>query len=429
MHMPGAAADGAIVNPAEAAGLAWRRLEPERWPLPAEAFPPEAALVGGAVRDALLDRLASAPDLDLVVEGDAIKLCRQLGRRHGGSCVVLDAERSMARLVIGGWSIDLARRDGADLDADLHRRDYTINAMALPLADRRQLVDPLDGLSHLQARQLVAVAEDNLRDDPLRLLRGLRLAAELNFELDATTRSWITQHHQAIACVAGERVLAELEKLAAAPGGEPWLAQCVELGLLTPWRACSWSRDEADRLARCSVQAAQQLGFSPEELTLGLPLARLANVVDGAALEQLRSSRKRQQQVSTLRAWQRRLVDAEPAARAEALPEDERLQLHRDLEDTLPALVLDWPINEARAWMKRWHDSGDRLFHPRPAIDGLTLQRDLHIAPSPALGALLLHLMREQAFGRLSSRDDALEQARQWLASAEHAGERAPRRD
>jgi tRNA nucleotidyltransferase (CCA-adding enzyme) len=250
MHMPGAAADGAIVNPAEAAGLAWRRLEPERWPLPAEAFPPEAALVGGAVRDALLDRLASAPDLDLVVEGDAIKLCRQLGRRHGGSCVVLDAERSMARLVIGGWSIDLARRDGADLDADLHRRDYTINAMALPLADRRQLVDPLDGLSHLQARQLVAVAEDNLRDDPLRLLRGLRLAAELNFELDATTRSWITQHHQAIACVAGERVLAELEKLAAAPGGEPWLAQCVELGLLTPWRACSWSRDEADRLAR-----------------------------------------------------------------------------------------------------------------------------------------------------------------------------------
>ena len=429
MHMPGAAADGAIVNPAGAAELAWQRLQPERWPLPPEAFPGEAALVGGAVRDALLDRLGTTPDLDLVVEGDAVALCRQLSRRHGGSSVVLDSERSMARLVIDGWSIDLARRDGDSLEADLHRRDYTINAMALPLADRQQLVDPLHGLSHLNTRQLVAVAEANLLDDPLRLLRGLRLAAQLGFGLEPCTQRWIQQHHAAIVRVAGERVLAELEKLAAAPCGEHWLAVCLELGLLTPWRSSDWSHEEEARLACCSGVLAQQLGLSPTELNSMLPLARLANVLDGPALQQLRSSRKLQKQVVTLRQWQQRLGSADPAGQADALNDNERLQLHRDLEESLPALVLSWPAEPAQRWLKRWRDSSDRLFHPRPAIDGLSLQKALHIQPSPALGELLLHLMREQAFGRLHSHEEALQQARQWLASAEHAGGRAPRRD
>jgi tRNA nucleotidyltransferase (CCA-adding enzyme) len=429
MHMPGAAADGAIVNPAGAAELAWQRLQPERWPLPPEAFPSEAALVGGAVRDALLDRLGAAPDLDLVVEGDAVALCKQLGRRHGGSSVVLDAERSMARLVIGGWSIDLARRDGDSLEADLHRRDYTINAMALPLADRQQLVDPLDGLTHLQSQQLVAVAETNLLDDPLRLLRGLRLAGQLGFALEPGTERWIQQHHAAIAGVAGERVLAELEKLAAAPSGEHWLAGCLELRLLAPWRSSPWSLEEAQRLSCCSAANAEQLGLNPAETNTLLPLARLANVLDGPALYQLRSSRKLQKQVVTLRQWQQRLSGGDPAVQAEALDENERLQLHRDLEDSLPALLLSWSAEPAQRWLQRWRDSDDPLFHPKPAIDGRSLQQTLDIAPSPALGDLLMHLMREQAFGRLHSREEALQQAKQWLASAEHAGERAPRRD
>ena len=134
-------------------------------------------------------------------------------------------------------------------------------------------------------------------------------------------------------------------------------------------------------------------------------------------------------QVLTLRCWQQRLGDAEPAEQAEALSEAERLQLHRELEETLPALVLNWPARKAQRWLARWRDSGDQLFHPRPAIDGLSLQRELHIQPSPALGDLLLHLMQEQAFGRLHSREEALQLARQWLASAEDAGGRAPRRD
>ena len=152
-------------------------------------------------------------------------------------------------------------------------------------------------------------------------------------------------------------------------------------------------------------------------------------MLDGPALQQLRSSRKLQKQVVTLRQWQQRLGGGDPAVQAEALDENERLQLHRDLEDSLPALLLSWSAEPAQRWLQRWRDSDDPLFHPKPAIDGRSLQQTLDIAPSPALGDLLMHLMREQAFGRLHSREEALQQAKQWLASAEHAGERAPRRD
>lgn len=414
------------MNPAGAAELAWQRLAPAGWPLPPEAFPADAALVGGAVRDALLNRLGPEPDLDLVVAGDAIQLCRQLGRRHGGSVVVLDAERSIARLVIRGWSIDLARQEGGSLLADLRRRDYTINAMALPLSRPGQLVDPLGGLQHLEQRELVAVAERNLLDDPLRLLRGLRLAGELLFALSPQTLGWIERHHSSIAAVAGERVLAELEKLAAAPHGQRQLNQCASLGLLTPWQCATV---DTMALAACSMEAAEALQLTADERGLALPLARLAALLDGAGLAQLRSSRKLQQRVDALRRWQHRLGGRAPAQTAEALPEDERLQLHRQLEADLPALLLGWDTATAERWLARWRQGDDPLFHPRPAIDGNSLQRELGIPASPALGKLLQHLMQEQAFGRLSDRQDALNRAREWLGSAERSGTRAPRRD
>jgi len=115
-----------------------RRLAPERWPLPPDSLPADAVLVGGAVRDAALGRLEPQPDLDLVLAGGAIPLAERLARRLGGSCVVLDAERDMARLVLQGWTLDLARRQGPDLASDLGRRDFTVNAIALPLAPRKR---------------------------------------------------------------------------------------------------------------------------------------------------------------------------------------------------------------------------------------------------------------------------------------------------
>ncbi|MFM2081037.1 MAG: hypothetical protein RLZZ219_1719 [Cyanobacteriota bacterium] len=418
---------------ASAATVAWRRLDAPSWPVPPAAFPPGAALVGGAVRDALLDRLGPRPDLDLVLPGDAVEACRQLRRRHGGSAVVLDAERSIARLVVDGWSIDLARQEGGCLEADLQRRDYTINAMALPLASPDQLVDPLGGAVHLVNGELVAVAEANLLDDPLRLLRGLRLAAELDFRLETRTQGWIAIHAPRLATVAGERVLAELEKLAAAPEGHRQLREVLRCGLLAPWRgetptATADSLAGAALLSRLGVAEADQLGLTPAEQGEALPLARLAAVLDEPSLQRLRSSRRWQQRVGSLRHWRQRLGSLEPAAAAAALPEPERLRLQRQLEQDLPALLLGWPAVEGRVWLARWRDGDDPLFHPRPAIDGGTLQRELGIEASPRLGALLEHLMRERAFGRVQQRHELLQQARSWLHSAHGDGDQDPRR-
>lgn len=436
MHMPVAGADGAIVTPPGAsrdaiadAALAWQRLAAEGWPIPREAFPAGTALVGGAVRDALLDRLGSKPDLDLVVPTDALDLCRQLSRRHGGSTVVLDAERSIARLAIRGWSVDLARQEGPSLEADLRRRDYTVNAIALPLEPHAALLDPTGGLGHLQERALVAVSEANLLDDPLRLLRGLRLASELGFELEARTWAWIQQHHGRIATVAGERVLAELEKLAGAPQGQRGLQQTLHCGLLQPWAPPGTSQAGPNALEALTPARAVAAGLSTEETLEALPLARLAAVLDAQVLQALRSSRKWQQRVERLRHWQHRLGATAPAAAATALPETDRLQLHRQLEADLPALLLGWPPEQAQAWLARWRDPSDPLFHPRAAMDGGSLQRELGLRPSPQLGALLDHLMLEQAFGRIHTREQALEQAQVWLRSTPGSSETAPRRD
>jgi tRNA nucleotidyltransferase (CCA-adding enzyme) len=366
-----------------------------------------------------------------VVPGNGIALAKGWAKRHGGTCVVLDPERQIARWVIKGWTIDVARQEGASLEADLGRRDFTINAIALPLPQgggqgdgqvdgahlEGALVDPTGGLRHLEQRQLVAVQETNLVDDPLRLLRGLRLAAELNFELEGESRTWIARHAPLLATVAGERVLAELEKLAAAPQGHRGLQDCLELGLLEAWGADPKASQALGHLdpARATARCLQ-----PEEQAWALPLARLACLLDSQGLVALRSSRRLQQRCRSLRRWQGSPVQGESAA--SATTEHQLLELHRSVEADLPALVLHLSVAEAQAALQRWRDPRDPLFHPRAPIDGQTLQQQLGLAPGRQLGALLHHLTLEHAFGRLPSgpAPDALAAvlaaANQWLA-------------
>ena len=384
----------------EVAQELWQRLLAEPWPLPLEVLPPGTALVGGAVRDGLLGRLEAQPDLDLVVAGDAIGLTRQLARSHGGSCVVLDADHGIARLVMGGWTIDLARRDGDSLEADLGRRDYTVNAIALPLPSAGQspgpLVDPTDGLTHLERRELVAVSEANLLADPLRLLRGIRLACSLDFALEPTSRGWIERHANRLAGVAGERVLAELEKLAAAPAGERGLEQVLDYGLLEPWSAAT-NATSAPALGELGLERARQRGLLAEEVDWALPLARLSLLLSPETLAGLRSSRRLQQRCRALRRWQQELARAGGWV---GLAEPSRLALHRELEADLPALLLLLP-RASPGLLERWRQPNDPLLHPRPPLDGRTLQQQLGIHAGPDLGRLLDHLCLERAFGRL----------------------------
>ena len=490
MHMPAGSPQAPILSWGASDQLKGLRqaLAPRRWPLDPALLPADALLVGGAVRDALLGRLGDRPDLDLVVEGDAIALARGLARRCGGSCVVLDAERSIARLVLKGWSFDLARRMGSSLEQDLARRDYSVNAIALPLAalcapeacdgdpgarDAEGMpgpadggsadgeptgleatastltpsvgdtdlgpIDPGGGLADLRARRLRALGEANLLEDPLRLLRGVRLACELGFSIDAQTLSWIQTHHRRLGEVAGERVLAELERLAAAPGGAEGLLQVRRLGLLRGWQEARDPQGEApggqapapeDRwLEQLTPERAERCGLEPEEQAWALPLARLAALLPPATLVRLKASRRLQQRGRRLRHWLERLAHADVPGEADGiqrrdltladLPEEERLALQRELEEDLPALALHLEPKAAREVLERWRDADDPLFHPRPPLDGTQLQQQLGLPAGRTLGALIAHLTRERAFGRLASSagtEAVLEAARHWLA-------------
>ena len=414
----------------EVAQELWQRLLAEPWPLPLEALPPGTALVGGAIRDALLGCLAPRPDLDFVVEGDAIALARHLARHHGGSAVVLDADHGIARLVVKSWNIDLAQRDGADLEADLGRRDYTVNAMALPLStgggSPAALVDPTGGLAHLQSRQLVAVSEANLLADPLRLLRGIRLACSLNFSLEPTSEGWIARHASQLSAVAGERVLAELEKLAESPAGEQGLALVLRCGLLQGWHADAAA---PPTLSVLSLEQTQRRGLLDAEAAWALPLARLSALLPPEALIALRSSRKLQQRCRALRRWQRAL---ENVGGWSGLVEPRRLALHQDLEDDLPALLLLVP-DPPGDLLERWRNPQDRLLHPRPPLDGRQLQQELGIPAGPVLGQLLDHLTLERAFGRLGEGPEecptALAAAERWWVQQKGSDGLDSRRD
>jgi len=400
---------------ADSAARLWHRLAPQAWPLPLEALPNGTALVGGAVRDGLLGRLQAQPDLDLVVPRGAIALCRSLARQLGGSAVVLDPQRDIARLVLRGWCFDLAAQEGASLEVDLQRRDYSINAIALPLRPGAPLLDPTGGLEALARGELVAISEANLLSDPLRLLRGLRLASELDFQLEAQTWGWIQQHHTTLAAVAGERVLTELEKLACAPAGCAGLLQVLHSGLLQAWLPPQLPLSAP--LARLTPAHAEAVGLTATEQAWALPLARLTCLADGPALARLRSSRALQKRVQQLRQhWQR--LNGRPL---DQLDDDQRFALHRQLEADLPALLL-LGKDAATPLLERWRDGGDPLFHPRPPLDGAALQHQLDLRPGPQLGQLLHHLSQERAFGRLArsctqepERAAVLAAARRWL--------------
>ena len=395
------------MDPERLPGLLWHRLEPDRWPLKPSQLPEGAVLVGGAVRDGLLNRLPPCPDLDLVIPGAVLGTVQRLAKDHGGVCVVLDEQRDMARLVLKGWTIDFARFEGDDLIEDLFRRDFKLNAIALSLSDPQQLIDPTGGIQDLQNGLICAIRESNLRDDPLRLLRALRLMAELEMRIDADTLAMLEANSPLLTHSAPERIQAELLRLVAAPAADEAIALLQALALLNPWRP----RDLEHSHSTLGRPLIANSSMTLEEQTLALPLARLTGLLSDPGLKSLRFSRRQIQRCSRLRYWQERIG----AGDSVTLDETERLRLHQDLEADLPALVLCWPKQRRDEWMQRWRDPKDPLFHPCSPLDGDTLQKALSLQPGPKLGALIQHLTTAHAYGRVSTREQVLDEARRWL--------------
>jgi len=195
-------------------------------------------LVGGVVRDMLLGRFTA--DIDIAVSGDARDIAQKVATRLAGRYVLLDEINRVARVIAGDgdsrWQFDFSGFNGS-IESDLARRDFTVNAMAVDLsqiitdAENADVIDPFGGTSDLEQRLIRAVSDTAFVSDAVRLLRAVRLVAELKFTIESHTEALIRLSAHLVASVAGERVREELLRLLATTGR--FLSYLDDLGLLT----------------------------------------------------------------------------------------------------------------------------------------------------------------------------------------------------
>ncbi|MDO8568919.1 MAG: HD domain-containing protein [Dehalococcoidales bacterium] len=203
----------------------------------------QAYLVGGFVRDMLLGR--ETKDIDIAVDADAPAVSRKAAAAFGGKYILLDEANQIGRVVLFEddrvkWQLDFSTLRG-NIQQDLAERDFTIDAMAVEPGkisqkseiDLPDIIDPFDGRHDLEARTIRAVSDSIFTADAARLLRAVRLAANLDFNIDARTEALVRQSAPLIAGVAGERVREELLRILASPGVGEHVSYLDELGLLT----------------------------------------------------------------------------------------------------------------------------------------------------------------------------------------------------
>ena len=187
----------------------------------------EAWIVGGAVRDAIGGN--EIVDLDLAVAADAPGAARRIADACGGVAFELSAEYGTWRALAPdrSWNADVSGFRAETIELDLARRDFTVNAIAAGLSDAdRRVLDPHDGVADLEAGVLRAVSTESFSDDPIRVLRAARLAAELGLEPEAETVALARASAALLPTTAGERQFAELRQLVTGP------APLAGLGLL-----------------------------------------------------------------------------------------------------------------------------------------------------------------------------------------------------
>jgi tRNA nucleotidyltransferase/poly(A) polymerase len=327
----------------------------------------EAWVVGGAVRDELLGR--EVVDLDVACRQPK-RAARAYAKRSGGAPFPLSERHGAWRVALDeGRTVDFTPlRDG--IEDDLATRDFTINAIAEPL-EGGEPADPFGGRADLAGRVLRAVSPSIFEDDPLRLLRAVRLEDELGFRLDAETEKLVCAHAGLVAAPSGERIYAELVRLS----GDGF-RRADELGLLEPLGGSVERLDAAAQSDSAQLRLVAVLG----EALLRLPVP------------------------NELRRYARTLLRAQPP------PDDSPRALHRFRRATEP-----WALDAlafAGAWTLADSVRSAREAEPdRPLLSGDEII-ELGVPPGPEVGRLLDLVAEERAVGTISTREEALELVR-----------------
>ena len=319
-----------------------------------------AWVVGGALRDELLGK--DVVDVDVACS-DPELAARLYSRLAGGAVFPLSERHGAWRVALAsGKTVDFTPlRDG--IEDDLRTRDFTVNAMARPVG-APELVDPLGGRADLEAGRLRAVSPGVFADDPVRLLRAVRLEDELGFRLDEEAERLLCESVSRVAEPAGERLLGELERLS--PEG---FRRAEELGLLAPLGG------SLERLN--AVDLVDSPGF-------------LLVVVFGGNLERYPISRE-------LSRFARTLLAAEP-------PTDDSLrEVHRFRRRTEP-----WALSALAFLGAPDLYEAVRAARASDPVEPLLRGDELGVPPGPEVGRLLELVAEERAAGTISTRDEAL---------------------
>jgi tRNA nucleotidyltransferase (CCA-adding enzyme) len=408
-------------------------LSPDTWPFDLDELPSDACLVGGAVRDALLDRRSDHLDLDFIVPNRAIEIARAVSVCHAAGFVVLDAAREIARVVFPSATVDFALREGCSLEADLQRRDFTVNAIAY---DPRTstFIDPLDGRADLERRHLRMISAENLQDDPLRLLRAYRQAAQLGFEIDGETRSVIRELAPELSRVAAERVCAELGYVLASPRGTIWLQRAIADGLLgrhlpsaTPERVARLAAiDRAVAEIRDRDRDLYATIATPLRPTITTTLVTIAKLVSMVSSDRERAEQELKGLKFSKLEWrsvldlQVALASTRDTAAVRSLSVRELFVWFKGLGDAFPAWCVA-AIAGGVEWgaiaplLEMFSTPGHPIAHPLPFVDGKKLVAALDLPRGPIIGELLTELAIARAEGMVATEAEAIEWARKLI--------------
>ncbi len=415
----------------------------------------QAYIVGGYLRDQLLGK--ESKDIDLLVPANALPLGHQLADHLGGSFVPLDEERGVARIVLQAegerYLVDLSQMHG-DLEADLARRDFTINALAMDLFDPEpHLIDPYGGQRDLKEGLVRALSKEAFEDDPLRLLRGVRLAGELGFRVESRTQGWMRRHASLITTVSPERLREELCRILALDDSAVSLRYLQRTGILTAalpeLQEVEHPLDTLESL-ESTLPALREWPFFTHLLSyLGQPTAgdrsRLMLLKLTTLLHHLGEADKHPPSeapdTSSLRGVLRRLHFATLEVRlgqhialgnplAWRLTFKSPLHLYRFFRETegagVEALLLsladrlatlrgdmsapEWQkhLTSTKVALSRYFGEEREWIFPPTLLTGDDLQRRFHLEPGPLIGHLLEAVREAQVEGKVRSREEAL---------------------
>ena len=367
----------------------------------------ELWLVGGPVRDALLGR--PVLDLDLTSEAPAAELGPRLAERLGGTC----GSRSQfgtVKLRVSGRTLDLATAraevypypaslpvilaGGADIAADLARRDFAINAMAASLRPRRfgELLDTQGGVADLEAGVVRVLHRASFRDDPTRIFRAARYVSRLGFRMDGAARRQLRRNLPHVNALSAARVRREIDRLLTEQDAAHAVLMALRLGVLPAVEAGLASPDVRAACRRAGARGLHGLALLGA-LAYPLPAER------ADAFRERIGAGKRQAQVMRavvrLREAEPRLASVTRVSRAAAI-------VGAAPREALEAASAAAASASARRNLTRYLDASRR----RSPLDGHNLLA-LGVPPGPTLGAMLTSLRNAVLDGVVRGRTQA----------------------